>query len=107
MPCTPEDGDNCFATGTVRRIYARDSGAYIRLNIAVPEGNAPGDGQGPDDDTPGGGHYFKLLRGHDNYNALYSLALVAATNRYKLTIRTEDPINSSEDAEVSYLVVDW
>lgn len=109
MPCFPANGDNCFATGTVRRIYARDAGAYIRLNIPVPNNNQPGDDQGPDDDTPGGEGYFRLLRGHPNYNALYSLLLVAFTNRKNLTIRTENPIdpNSSRDAEVFYLVVDW
>ena len=109
MPCRPDQGENCFAVGTVRRISARESGAFIWLNIIDPDGDELGDNQGPEDDTPGGEKYFELRRGHPNYNALYSLVLVAATNRRNLTMRTEDPIDpgSSGNAVVRYLNVDW
>ena len=91
MVC-PQD---CVATGKVSRIYANKTGAFIRL-AGLPPG-----------DTPGGEHYFELRKGHVNYNALYSLALVAAANRYNLRIRTDSDINSSSNAVVNYLVVDW
>ena len=44
---------------------------------------------------------------HPNYNALFSLALVAAVNRYELTIRTAAEITSQAHATVDYMVVDW
>jgi hypothetical protein len=91
MTC-PQD---CTAIGMVSRIYANQSGAFIRL-ADLPPG-----------DTPGGGHYFELRKGHPNYNALYSLALVAAANRYKLWIRTDSDITSAGNAVVNYMVVDW
>jgi hypothetical protein len=91
MPC-PQD---CTAIGQVSRIYANTSGAFIRLAGLPPE------------DTPGGENYFELRLNHANYNALYSLALVAAANRYNLRIRTQSDITSASNAVVSYLVVDW
>ena len=91
MTC-PQD---CSAIGKVSRIYANQYGAYFRL-ADLPSG-----------DTPGDGHYFILRNEHPNYNALYSLALVAAANRYDVWIRTERDINPQENAVVSYLVVDW
>jgi hypothetical protein len=91
MTC-PRD---CVATGQVSRIYANKSGAFIRLAGLPPE------------DTPGGEHYFELRVGHPNYNALYSLLLVAAANRYNLRIRTDSDINSGANAVVNYFVVDW
>lgn len=91
MPC-PQD---CTAIGKVSRIYANKSGAFIRL-AGLPPGN-----------TPGGENYFELRLNHANYNALYSLALVAAANRYNLRIRTDSDISPQSNAVVSYLVVDW
>jgi len=82
------------ATGRVSRIYATSLGTYIRLaNI-------------PQESTPQSG-YFLLNQSHPNYNALYSLALLAAVNRYDLQIRTANEIVPTEAAEVSYMVVDW
>jgi hypothetical protein len=52
-------------------------------------------------------HYFALEVGHTNYQALYSLALSAAINRYPLLIRTQGEISSSAKALVQYMVVDW
>jgi hypothetical protein len=91
MTC-PED---CTAIGKVRRIYAHRTGTNIWLADLPPE------------DTPGGEHYFELHLDHANYNALYSLLLVAATNRYNLRIRTTEDINPNSNAVVSYFVVDW
>lgn len=91
------------ATGKVSRIYT-SSGAdrtYFRLAGLSAE------------ETPGGENYFYLLRSDDNYNALYSLLLVAATNRYDLQARVFGEIKPAtatapgEDAHVNYLVVDW
>ena len=79
--------------GMVERIYPSEGGTYIRLDI--PAAERPKDG------------YFRLDTSHANYNALYSLALVAAVNRYRLTIRTKNDITPTEHAEVAYMVVDW
>ena len=80
--------------GKVVRLYPTKGGTYIKLALAagVPE---PKDG------------YFELDEKHPNYNALYSLALLAAVNRYTLTIRTERDITPTEHAVVAYMVVDW
>lgn len=78
-------------TGTVSRLYVSltNSGqgvTFIRLNI--------------DDAKQPKNSYFQLKASHPNYNALYSLALSAAFNRYPLRIRTETEISSSDDAMV-------
>ncbi|MGH8066780.1 MAG: hypothetical protein ACRERE_16395 [Candidatus Entotheonellia bacterium] len=82
------------ATGKVNRIYATGSRTYVRLADIPPEA------------TPQNG-YFRLEQSHSNYNALYSLALVAAVNSYDLRIRTVSDIVPTETAEVAYMVVDW
>jgi len=87
------------ATGKVIRLYANPNGTFIRLDIAPK--TAPPDG------------YFRLRLSHPNYNALYSLALAAAANRWPLRIRIEgeeainlkDPVKNP--AVVQNLVVDW
>lgn len=40
---------------------------------------------------------------HGNYKSLYALALMAATNRYRVWLRLRD----ETDDEVQYIVVDW
>jgi hypothetical protein len=80
--------------GRVSRLYATGSATYIRL-ADLPLEHTPQNG------------YFRLEQTHSNYNALYSLALSAAVNRYELQIRTVDEISPNETAEVQYLVVDW
>jgi hypothetical protein len=80
------------ATGRVERIYTHED-VYIRLNVAA--NLRPKDG------------YFRLRPQHNNYNLLYSLALVAAVNGYALQIRTEQEITSAAYATVLYMVVDW
>jgi hypothetical protein len=86
------------AKGTIARLYVTRTGsdrgvAFVRLNIPAAEQ--------PKDD------YFLLEQTHPNYNALYSLALTAAINRYPLWIRTEADISPTAYATVRYMVVDW
>ena len=83
-----------YATGTVVRIYADTEGCYISLRYpdTTPK---PKDG------------YFRLLKSHQNYSSLYSLAVVAAVNRYNLSIRTNGEIDPNEHGSVRYMVVDW
>lgn len=83
------------ATGKVIRLYVRRDETYIRLDIDPKEGPENG--------------YFKLQLDNKNYNALYSLALTAAINRWPLTIRVqgEGPIAGQKGVLVDYLVVDW
>ena len=80
------------AKGTVARLYPNSEGCYIRLDYS---GVKPKDG------------YFFLDKDHGNYNALYSLAVAAAINRDKLTIRTKADIDPNEHAKTVYMVVDW
>ena len=84
--------------GKVTRLFVTRSSenegvTFIRLDI--PDAEQPKDG------------YFQLNQRHPNYNALYSLALTAATNGYELRIRTEEEITPNENAVVRYMVVDW
>lgn len=78
--------------GKVTRIYPHADGCYIRMDYS---GEKPKDG------------YFYLSKTHGNYNSLYSLAVVAAVNRYTLSIRTRQEIVSTEHGEVVYMVLDW
>jgi hypothetical protein len=81
-------------TGLVTRLYTRAGSTNIRLDI--PAADAPQNG------------YFQLLQTHENYNALYALALACAVNRHPLQIRiTADDITPDEVAQVQYLVADW
>jgi hypothetical protein len=82
------------AKGKVGRIYPHENVAYIRLE-GIPLNATPKDG------------YFRLDKTHPNYAALYSLALVAAVNRYDLLIRTRAEITNQDHGEVVYMVVDW
>ena len=77
----------------VTRLYVARGQTSIRLDLPAEEQ--------PEDD------YFVLPIAHDNYNALYSLALASAINGYELWIRTTEDIDAGEPAEVSYMVVDW
>lgn len=82
------------AVGKVKRLYANRFGTFIQLDVEAPQ---PKDG------------YFQLKSDHPNYNALYSLALAAAANRWPLQIRIagDADIDPNLGAEVNYLVVDW
>ena len=79
--------------GAVTRLFVSRGQTSVRLEI--PDTEQPLD------------NYFRLPQAHENYDALYSLALAAAINRYPLWIRTTEDINPGERAEVSYMVVDW
>ncbi len=78
-------------TGKVARMYATGGQTYIRLHGGL---------------KPKYG-YFRLSMTHSNYNALYSLLLSAAINRYNLRIRTTSDIVPTAIADVQYFVVDW
>ena len=77
--------------GKVARLYVTGGRTYIRLHGGL---------------KPKYG-YFRLDKTHSNYNALYSLALSAAINRYPLQIRTKARITGTNFADVQYMVVDW
>ena len=86
-------------TGRVERIYPNPEGARVRLSGI------------PADDTPSD-RYFLLEIGHPNYNALYSLTLVAAVNNYNLTIRIQGPSDVDIDPSVpsppvQYMYIDF
>lgn len=50
-----------------------------------------------------------LRNDHQNYNALYSLVLAAAANRWPLVIRIagDGPIDPKQEAEVAFIGVAW
>jgi hypothetical protein len=80
-------------TGKVRRLYVTGGRTFVRLDI--PAAQQPKES------------YFELLQTHSNYNALYSLALAAAINRYDLLIRTNGDVSPGEPATVRYMTVTW
>ena len=82
-------------TGRVIRLYVNVHGTFITLAVDSPR---------PKD------NYYRLRLDHPNYNALYSLALAAAANRWQLEVRITgegEEISSDKEAIVSYMVVDW
>jgi hypothetical protein len=91
------------ATGKVSRIFA--SSGSNRTSIWLSGISA--------EETPGGEKYFYLLTDDPNYNAIYSLILVAATNQYDLQVRVVGEIKPAtasdpgEDAHILYVIVDW
>ena len=52
-------------------------------------------------------NYFELLRTHENYNALYSLALASAINNYSLTLSTTADIEQNDRGFVEDMMVGW
>jgi hypothetical protein len=87
-------------SGQVDRLYVRGGtpnvGCMIRLRDVTPaDATLPQDG------------YFYLDRDNTNYDALYSLALLAANGRHRLQVRTIGDAVPTEPAPISYLVVDW
>jgi hypothetical protein len=86
-------------TGKVFRIFPSEDRTRIILINPKPENSIP---------NSGGYSYFSLLKSHDNYAALYSLALTAATNRLNLSIRiVGNNIAAATDPEISYMYIDW
>lgn len=82
--------------GEVERLYVRRNGCSIRLTNVMPDDAVmPKDG------------YFDLKRSHENYPSLYSLAMLAASGRHRLSIRSVDDADPNSSAEVDYMVLDW
>ena len=82
-------------TGRVERIYPSEGNTNIRL-AGIPEAQQPAD------------NYFTLQQSHQNYNALYSLALAAAINGYDLQIRVRgEDYAPGQTANVLYMVMDF
>lgn len=82
-------------TGKIMSINCARTGTAIGLD------NDPN--KGPKNNT------FLLKLEHSNYNALFSLALAAAANRWPLSIRIEgnDAIDSAKEADVRNMGVAW
>ena len=80
------------AEGHITRMYVNSSGCNLRLDNKE---EVPKDG------------YFILDLQHPNYNAIYSLLLLAATNGYVVSVRTKQEIGPNAAAEISYVVADW
>lgn len=82
--------------GKVTRIQTADTHCYIQLT-GIPASDTPKDG------------CFRLKKGHDNYNSLYSLALTAATHELALEIRIEgnEILANGPYPDIKYLAVDW
>lgn len=84
--------------GKVSRLFVTrspENEGITNIRLDIPEAEQPKDS------------YFKLFQRHPNYNALYALALTAATNGYELRVRTDDPITPDTFAVVRYMTVDW
>ena len=82
------------ATGKVTRLYVQPDETVIRLGDT-------------NDVLPLNGYFHLKMSQHKNYNALYSLALAAAVNRYSLQIRVRGEIDPTQEANVNYMVIDW
>ena len=82
-------------TGKVTFLLVDRKGAFISVN------NDPA--IGPKDNA------WRLKIDHSNYNALYSLALAAAANRWPLRIRIEgeDQIDPGREAAIRHMAVAW
>ena len=78
----------------VARIHPRGNGAGVFIRLKKPS-HKPKDG------------CFELKNSHPNFNALYSLTLVAAANRQKLQIRTRENIVPTSRAEILDMYLDW
>ncbi len=90
-----------FRVGKIRRLYPHSGGCYIYMP------KPPGEYIDDDNDFDPKFNYFLINISHENYNSLYSLALVAAVNGYKMKIRAYEDFDPEVIAEVSYLTVDW
>jgi len=85
--------------GQVARLYVSSSTeivGYIRLEDVTPaDAVLPLDG------------YFSLETAHPHANALYSLAMLAASGRYRLQIKTKAEAVPTSRALIQYMVIDW
>jgi hypothetical protein len=82
-------------TGRIIKFHVDREAAIISLD------NDPKDGPK--------GNVWTLKRDHSNYNALYSLALAAAANRWTVRILIEgtSEIDPNREANIRRLAVDW
>jgi hypothetical protein len=79
--------------GKVERLNPSEGRTFIRIQIPVAQQPL--------------GNVFALRQSHQNYNALYSLALAAAINGYDLLIRTIGDVAPGQEAAVKYMLVDF
>lgn len=81
--------------GKVARLFADREGAVIQLD------NDPSIGPKS--------NQWRLKLDHSNYNALYSLVLAAAANRWPISIRIEGSaeIDPAREAAIRHLRVVW
>jgi len=78
--------------GQVKRIYARHNGVCFDLKLGKK-------GMNP--------RYYFIKKTHANYSALVALLYMAANLGYVIYARTMDALDANNEAEVTYLVVDW
>lgn len=78
--------------GKITRLYADGSGCYFKLDRSGPK---------PKDDL------FYIDRNHENYNSLYSMAMMAATNRQVFEVGGPHPITPEKEGYVVWAFVDW
>ena len=102
-----QSADNFQAEGQVKRIYPSKE---VSREVAEAAGASPGAVGSMGTSIRLSNYpetYFFLPISHENYNALFSLALVAATNQYQLAIRTLEEIKPGETVDIWYMLVDW
>jgi uncharacterized delta-60 repeat protein len=83
-----------MARGKVTRIYPHDTAVFLRLDGLTPA-LTPRDG------------YFRIDKNHPNYASLYSIAVVAAVNRYVISVRAAADITNLQYAEVRDILLDY
>jgi hypothetical protein len=82
------------ATAKVTELYVTENQTFITLDL--PAETAPVNRQ------------FELLMSDPNYNAMYSLALAAAANRWPLTIRVKGgDVQAADGVRIEYVTVNW
>jgi hypothetical protein len=79
--------------GLITRLSVRGQATFVRLDVDSEVGPSNG--------------LFQLNLTLPNYNAMYSLALAAAINRFPIAIRTVEEITPQDVAVVQYFNVDW
>ena len=86
--------------GEIERIYVNKWRCNIRLTNVTPK-NAI---------TPSP-RYFYIDKREDehkqNYDALFSLIMLASTGRHRITVRPADHAEENKDMKIQYLVLDW
>ena len=79
--------------GKVKTVYPTKGGTWIALKSVSP---APKDGR------------FWLAKTHNNYQALLSVIITAAVNRYDLQVRTEKNfVSGTVKPLVQYVTMDF